>query len=95
MTVALLAASRRLRNPREFGAPAGTRTPTCSNISTRPTTSAPREDYPGMSPESLRRQVDRSPRRSFLASDEASFMPGTDVLDGGVLAKPYPAGEGA
>lgn len=32
----------------------------------------------------------------FLASDEASFMTGHQMyVDGGVLSKPYPAGEGA
>lgn len=33
---------------------------------------------------------------AFLVSDEASFMTGHQMyVDGGVLAKPYPAGEGA
>ena len=53
--------------------------------------------YAGMQP--LRRIAEVSEIAAavlFLASDEASFMTGHQMyVDGGVLAKPYPAGEGA
>lgn len=53
--------------------------------------------YSGMQPLNRIAEVDEiATAVAFLASDEASFMTGHQMyVDGGVLAKPYPAGEGA
>lgn len=53
--------------------------------------------YAGMQPLNRIATVDEVANAVlFLASDEASFMTGHQMyVDGGVLAKPYPAGEGA
>ncbi|VVO78301.1 3-beta-hydroxysteroid dehydrogenase [Pseudomonas fluorescens] len=53
--------------------------------------------YAGMQPLNRIAEVEEMAKAVlFLASDEASFMTGHQMyVDGGVLAKPYPAGEGA
>ena len=53
--------------------------------------------YAGMQPLNRIAEVDEiAAAVAFLASDEASFMTGHQMyVDGGVLAKPYPAGVGA
>ena len=78
--------------------PAATRTPMVQQYLEQATDPAALEAiYAGMQP--LGRIAEVSEIASavlFLASDEASFMTGHQMyVDGGVLAKPYPAGEGA
>lgn len=53
--------------------------------------------YAGMQPLNRIAEVEEIARAVlFLASDESSFMTGHQMyVDGGVLAKPYPSGEGA
>lgn len=78
--------------------PAATRTPNLQQYLDNAADPAGLEKiYAGMQP--LRRIAEVSEIASavlFLASAEASFMTGHQMyVDGGVLSKPYPAGEGA
>jgi 3(or 17)beta-hydroxysteroid dehydrogenase len=78
--------------------PAATRTPNLQQYLDNAKDGAALEKiYAGMQP--LNRIAEVSEIASvvaFLASDDASFITGHQMyVDGGVLAKPYPAGEGA
>lgn len=78
--------------------PAATRTPNLQQYLDASDDPAGLEKiYAGMQPLNRIAEVDEiATAVAFLASDEASFMTGHQMyVDGGVLAKPYPAGEGA
>ena len=78
--------------------PAATRTPNLQQYLDASNDPAGLEKiYAGMQPLNRIAEVDEiAAAVAFLASDEASFMTGHQMyVDGGVLAKPYPAGEGA
>lgn len=78
--------------------PAATRTPNLQQYLDASEDGARLEKiYAGMQPLNRIAEVDEiAAAVAFLASDEASFMTGHQMyVDGGVLAKPYPAGEGA
>lgn len=78
--------------------PAATRTPNLQQyLDASPEPARLEAIYAGMQPLNRIAEVaEIAAAVAFLASDEASFMTGHQMyVDGGVLAKPYPAGEGA
>ncbi|MFC3608812.1 SDR family oxidoreductase [Stutzerimonas tarimensis] len=78
--------------------PAATRTPNLQQYLDASDDPAALETiYAGMQPLNRIAEVEEMAKAVlFLASDDASFMTGHQMyVDGGVLAKPYPAGEGA
>lgn len=78
--------------------PAATRTPNLQQYLDASEDGARLEKiYAGMQPLNRIADVDEiAAAVAFLASEEASFVTGHQMyVDGGVLAKPYPAGEGA
>lgn len=78
--------------------PAATRTPNLQQYLDAADDPAKLEQiYAGMQPLNRIAEVDEiAVAVAFLASDEASFITGHQMyVDGGVLCKPYPAGEGA
>lgn len=78
--------------------PAATYTPLLQQyLQSSPDPAALERIYAGMQPLNRIATVDEVAKAIlFLASDDASFITGHQMyVDGGVLAKPYPAGEGA
>lgn len=78
--------------------PAATYTPLLQQyLESAPDPAALERIYAGMQPLNRIATVDEVANAIlFLASDDASFITGHQMyVDGGVLAKPYPAGEGA